>query len=143
MKKRIFVAVKVPPDMEKSVELWQNKHSDFGIRWIKPKNLHITIIPPWYVDENQLLDVINKAKEAVFRIAPFEIGFNKVSFGPTLDNPRLIWAEGDTIKEFISLKENIEDYLFKSRNSGFYKKEQRQPKLHLTIARFKPHEIDI
>jgi len=166
------MAIKIPPVLEKTVELWQNKHSDFGVRWVKPKNLHITLIPPWYVDENQLLDVINKTKEAVSRIAPFEIGFNKVSFGPSPENPRLIWAEadcsasagnlaerpreaqkfpgvsprrrneGETTQEFIGLKNDLEDTLFKSQNSGFYKKEQRQPKLHLTIARFKSGEID-
>ena len=123
MKKRIFIAIKVQPAMEKTVELWQNKHSDFGIRWIKPKNLHITIIPPWYVDENQLLNVINRVKEVILEKNSFDLIFKKVTFGPPGKNPRLIWAEGETTQEFIELKNGLEEALFKSRDSGFYKKE--------------------
>jgi len=35
MKKRVFIAIKVPPVLEKTVELWQNKHGDYNVKWIK------------------------------------------------------------------------------------------------------------
>ncbi|QQG45267.1 MAG: hypothetical protein HYW89_04710 [Candidatus Sungiibacteriota bacterium] len=177
MKRRVFIAIPVPENMKKKAGEWQKKHADLKVRWIKPENLHITVIPPWYVDENQLYEVARLLPFTLKGLESFPILFSKVLLGPPGQQSRLLWAEGITPKKFIpppsqntpqlaagmngrrrnpsrgvqypagkvggfiELKEGFEEALLANPKTGFYKKESRPAKLHLTIARFRPGSI--
>jgi 2'-5' RNA ligase len=54
-----------------------------------------------------------------------------VRYGPTLREPRLIWAEGESPDQLFVAKHAIERAL--SRNAA-----ERPFRLHLTVARFDP-----
>lgn len=140
MKRRVFVAIPIPEKIKKEVGQWQRAHGALPVRWLKPENLHITIVPPWYVDEDQLYTV-TKTWQTVKDLAPFPIKFTQVLFGPPGQPPRLVWAEGETPKEFVKLKERLEEALLENEKTGFFKKEKRPAKLHLTLARFRPGSI--
>lgn len=186
MKRRIFVAIPIPEDVGREINRWQKRHGMWNIRWIQPRNLHITLVPPWYVTDDELAPVVKIIASATTDFAPFAVAFINVLFGPPGQPPRLIWAEGNclpsgetrgafrfseiapsagnsaerprgaskfprgsprgrngnegkTPPEFVMLKAAIEQALLDGRQqTGFLKKEGRQPKLHLTIARFRP-----
>lgn len=99
------------------------------VRWLAGKNLHITLVPPFYVDDQELHKVKN-ALQTVRGFGVFEISFSRVAFGPNLRQPRLIWAEGETPKEMPNLQKKIYEIFGKEP-------EKRPLKLHLTIARFR------
>lgn len=122
---------------------WQKAHSNLQVRWIKPENLHITVVPPWYVAEDGLYEVIKVFEQTLKDFKTFPVLFEKILFGPPGQPPRLIWTEGETPEEFKSLKSLIEDALMADPKTGFWKKEKRPGKLHLTIARFRPGSIKI
>jgi 2'-5' RNA ligase len=105
------------------------KPSGEKVRWVKPKNLHITLVPPWY-EENikQIKEVLGSIRDT---FGPFEIIFERITYGPDPRRPRLIWAEGEASLEIRNLKLEIERALNQ-------KPEERPFKLHLTIARFRP-----
>ncbi|MCH7883536.1 RNA 2',3'-cyclic phosphodiesterase [Patescibacteria group bacterium] len=136
-KRRIFVALPIPGKIKKEIALWQEKHSHILVRWIKSENLHITVVPPWYVTDEEFQSTVQTIKESVGAAESFSVRFDKVLFGPSGQSVRLIWAEGETPKEFIELKGRLEDAL-----SDFVRKEKRPAKLHLTIARFKPGTLE-
>ena len=136
-KRRIFVALPIPSEIKKEIALWQEKHSQIPIRWTKPENLHITVVPPWYVTDEEFQSTIQAIKESVKVIRSFSVHFDKVLFGPSGQPARLIWAEGVTPKEFVELRGRLEDTL-----SRFVRKEKRPAKLHLTIARFRPGTLE-
>jgi len=131
-KKRIFVAVGISKPLQETILLWQVAHAKLPVRWLTGKNLHVTLIPPWYAEE------IAEARELLRTIEgrprPIDIEFTKVTFGPDPARPRLIWAEGFTPQPLIALKKMTEAALGQ-------KPEARPFRLHLTLARFREEDF--
>lgn len=128
MKRRVFVAVGISNKLRNEISAWQKSYQDLPVRWVKPNNLHITLIPPWYVTK---VDGLNShLKSCKNTVEPFTITFTELTFGPNPKKPRLIWANGEVPLEIITLKSKLEEVLQK-------KSEKRAFVTHLTIARFK------
>ena len=126
--KRIFVGIPILDHIH--LGFAQNLRQEKNIRWILPKNLHVTLAPPWY--EKDINGIINRLKKV--KANPFEITFNKISFGPNPKAPRLIWASGKAPEEIIKLKTSIEQVLSKQP-------EDRKFQMHATLARFKAEDF--
>lgn len=137
MNLRIFVAIKISEKLQNKIADWRldflsrNPGAFFDLRWIEDKNLHITLIPPWYEDESGIEKVIRDMRQATRNINPFEIEFNKATYGPEPRLPRLIWAEGTAPQKLLDLKSALEKIFSRHKN------EYREWITHLTIARFK------
>lgn len=130
--KRVFVAIPISENTQKEILKWEENFQNLPVRWLKGKNLHITLLPPWYEGNRER---IQEALQSTRRnIEPFDILFQKVTFGPNPREPRLVWAEGGTPEELLELKANIERAL----NT---KPESRPFKTHLTLARFRPEQF--
>lgn len=130
-KHRIFIAVAVSPRLQEEILMWERRYDRLPVRWLQGKNLHVTLIPPWYEER---IDEVEKRLEMIREIYPFEILFEKVAYGPDPRRPRLIWAEGKVPKKLVDLKSKIETVLGKES-------EQRPFRLHLTLARFRPESF--
>ncbi|MGC8776283.1 MAG: 2'-5' RNA ligase family protein [Minisyncoccia bacterium] len=91
--------------------------------------MHITLIPPWYEKNIDLIK--NKLKSLEGSFLNFKIQFNLVEYGPNKFNPRLIWLVGNTPKELLNLRLKFLEVLNQ-------KPENREFKTHLTLARFNP-----
>jgi 2'-5' RNA ligase len=123
---RIFIGLPIGENLQDKILKFEKKFKNLPVRWILSHNLHITLVPPWY--ENDIERIKEKLK--FFDLGKsFKISFYKVEYGPSKKFPRLIWAVGDTPKELLILRQN----LFNILNQ---KPEQRDFKLHLTLARF-------
>lgn len=131
--KRIFIAIGASEELQRKIKTWREKSSLKGPRWLEGKNLHITLIPPWYEDEAGL-ERIKKLLLDFEMPKSFEAHFQKITYGPDLKRPRLIWLEGEAPRELVELKNNLEKILDK-------RPEKRPLKLHLTIARFRPENF--
>lgn len=129
MKRRIFVALLISEYLQEEARAFQKKYTCLPVRWLAGKNLHVTLVPPWYEDDTE--SVIEKLKTCEGSTGAFDVSFFAVTYGPTLREPRLLWAEGETPKQLCVLKECAEHCL------GM-KPEKRLFKLHLTLARFRP-----
>lgn len=128
--KRIFIAIKISPEIQKRAEAWKAEFSTLPVRWIFQENLHITLIPPW--EEENIEEVISKIEKIQGKTS-FAIKFQKITYGPNLFNPRLIWAEGESVESLIQLQKKIVKLL------GL-KQPDRKFKPHLTLARFRPED---
>ncbi|MCL4437609.1 2'-5' RNA ligase family protein [Patescibacteria group bacterium] len=126
--KRIFIAVPISKYLQEEIFNWEKKYEKLPVRWLSGKNIHITIIPPWYEDN---LEVIIEKLESV-KGEPFNVEFSKVSYGFDPKQPRLIWAEGKAPEKIIRLKAELEK-IFPE-----YKSEYKDWLMHITIARFDP-----
>ncbi|OGI69692.1 2'-5' RNA ligase [Candidatus Nomurabacteria bacterium RIFCSPLOWO2_01_FULL_42_20] len=135
---RIFVSVKIGKELENKIIEWQKSRDDLKVRWLKPENLHITLIPPW--ETQNIEEVKNKLKslprgeQSELYGGEFDILFNKVSFGPKPEHPRLIWAEGKSPENFKKLRKNTEQIL------GVYNNHPDEY-IHVTLARFDPRDF--
>jgi len=126
--KRIFVAIKSSNGVRAAADEWRSGKESWPVRWVPSENLHITVIPPW--DESDVGGVI-RALAAAAAFEPFALKFGRVTYGPTPNKRRLIWARGDRSPELEALKKNIE----KSLDIAGAKRELLP---HITLARFRP-----
>lgn len=143
MAKRIFVAIKISEGLGQIIKKWQDSQQNFQGRWIAPKNLHITLVPPWHTTEidstiEQLRAVVDAksstangaavgpmpgavdgaASDTALSPAPFEIKFNAIRGGPDARAPRLLWLEGPTPPALLELKHRIEQTLKRHVTNG-------------------------
>jgi 2'-5' RNA ligase len=126
--RRVFMGLPAGRELAEAAMEFRRAHTGLKVRWIKPENLHLTLVPPW-----QCLDVdavCRALREAAAGQSPLEVVFERVSFGPDPRRPRLIWATG---KAPAGMPEFAEKLLAVTGAPG----EQRKSfLLHLTIARF-------
>lgn len=132
MNRRIFIALKISEELQALIMKREAEWDNLPVRWLKGKNLHITVIPPWYVQDIQ--PVINLLKTLEGATGKIEMQFNTVCLGPDPRSPRLIWTEGGPPGQLPFLKKKLERLLK-------LKPEKRPFLLHLTLARFKPENF--
>lgn len=125
---RVFVGIKAPDKIQNQIIDWQEKHKDLPVRFIERRNLHLTLVPPWY--ENNIKKLVKNLQKFSFP-ARFEVSFNEISIGP-LSRPRLIWATGPKHQGLAKMQNEIAKFLKVPK--------QRYSSPHITIARFKKHD---
>jgi len=138
MKRRIFIALGISSELVSSILSWEenfaykSKGTYSKIRWLKPENLHITLVPPWYEDD----DGIEKVKALLTSVErqQFALNFHRVTYGPNPKRLRLVWLEGEAPRGLVDLMGNLHRILGKEM-------EKRHFLLHLTIGRFREDEL--
>jgi len=127
MKSRLFIAIPISKEIQTLSAKFQQKHKDLDVRWTSGKNLHITLIAPWYEKD------IEKVKKALDKlenlIGGFDISLKKLAFGPSKKIPSLMWAEGPTPEKLKVLRKKLKAH------------EKKPFRLHMTIARFSPKKF--
>jgi len=127
--RRIFIAVPISNELQAGIIEWQKYYLNLPVRWLEGKNLHITLVPPWY--EDNIESVIEIITKAIVGIKPFDIVFKRVNYGPNPKAPRMIWAENMAPKPLIELFDRL-------HQSFRIERDYRQWKMHITLARFRP-----
>lgn len=131
MKRRVFVALAIPGELASEILSWEKNHL-IPARWLSAKNLHITLVPPWY-EEN--IEEIASVLDGYAGFGSPKINFYKVSYGPDPKRPRLIWAEAEDSGTTRELKSDLE--------ISFGIEAERRPwKTHLTLARFREEDFE-
>ncbi|MCI0471153.1 MAG: 2'-5' RNA ligase family protein [Candidatus Aminicenantes bacterium] len=118
--------------MQDKIFRWRKKYANLPVCWICEKNLHITLIPPFYCrDARAIIEKIKPIKNYSGRIG---VVFDRVTFGPDSKRPRLVWAVSKAPTQLVHLKKSLETVLK-------IPAEKRPFSLHLTLARFKPEDF--
>jgi 2'-5' RNA ligase len=131
---RTFIAVGISSEVREKIAQIQVefKKGDPDVKWVEPKNLHITLKFLGEVSEDKLSGVIEKSKLAVSGISNFRVHLSGLGSFPNLRSPRVVWVgvtEGKA--EMKNLSEGIEENL---SHLGFAR-EKREFSAHLTIGR--------
>ena len=138
MKNRIrtFIAVSlsspVLSGIEKSMRTLQTDFEE--VRWVEPKNLHVTLKFLGNISLNDLPQLIRTVTQCTSQTDSFDLTFQGFGVFPNRESPKTIWIgcrEGS--EELIQLAENIDEGLL---SLGF-PKEARRFSPHLTIGRVK------
>lgn len=137
MKRRLFIAINLPENIKNKLVDYQRKWADLPVRWMPKLNLHITLVFIGYVGDDEMYEIINSVKEAAKRHNPFNVNLEKIVLGPPNRPPRMFWVEGEENEEIAKLKNDLEDSLLGSGNSGYRKKEARAYRPHITLGRIK------
>ncbi len=131
---RLFIAVKMPPEVAQSLDamIRQLAVAEAEVKWVKIKNLHLTLKFLGEVDESEipsLIDGLQTVKSKKFTIEAGSIGLM-----PNIRRPRVIYA--DIVKGAEKL-EKLAFFVEKVTISLGFEPESRKFLAHLTLGRFK------
>jgi len=135
---RVFIAVNLPEEIKEKLSSFKKKYSSIPAKWVEKENVHITVLFLGNLDDNQLLETIQSAKQVLKNHKPFLIEIERLIYGP--DNkfpPRMIWAEINKSREFSVLKNNLENALFDLPEYKYKTKDGKSFNPHITIARIR------
>jgi len=134
MKKRLFIAINCSEEIQLKYLKIKSKLSNLNVVWLQPSDIHTTLVPPWWENEESVYMVQKKLESLSKLLKKCQIGFGSIRYGTTPNNPRLIWAGGESNTD-LSLLKNQVDREFND------KKDSRPFFPHVTLARFKNKEF--
>jgi len=91
--------------------LFPEEISQAIFKWVKPENLHITLLFVGEVKDENLLDIIERTKKAAEDISPFQLNLGEVCY----DNkkaPRLVWLKLAKNEQLSQIAENLGNFDF-------------------------------
>jgi len=133
MKKRLFVAVEIPGKIkEKILELQKNFEQHLNdVSWVKPENMHLTLIFLGEADYNHIPDIIAGLEE--LKENAFEVSLADIGGFPNLNRPHALW---------VGVKENpainyLHKKISKSLSELNFNLDDRKFFPHITFGRLK------
>jgi 2'-5' RNA ligase len=137
MTKRIFIAINLPDEIKKKFDLVIEKlkklNPDYGIKWVKPENLHLTLHFFGDLNEKQI-DLVEEGIEEITKgIKSFEMTTGDFGCFPNEQEPHVFFASIEDTETIHDLIGKLEMTL---ENLG-YKVDARPWQAHLTLGRIK------
>lgn len=133
---RVFIAIEITKEIQETLSKLQAelKTAPAGVKWINPKNIHLTLKFLGEVEEHKIPKIMQSLKKVSSNFKPFAIELSAIGGFPTLQSPRIIWVGIEKGKEELKvLAGAIEDALIRLE----FPKEARSLSAHLTIGRVK------
>lgn len=133
MKKRLFVAIKIPESLVQNFIDYQKTLSLSELRFTNAENHHLTIAFLGYVNEDNLGLVLSALNKIAKTTAPFTLAYERIALAPPNVLPRMIWAKFAQNENFSKLVDRIFAIL-----ESYTSEQSRTEKIpHITLARFR------
>jgi 2'-5' RNA ligase len=132
---RLFVAAWVAETMRREAEglLEKLRSSDADVKWVEPKNLHLTIRFLGSIDASDVARINDRITQDVESCSPFSFGLGRLGCFSSRGNPRVIWAAVEPGgKELVDVAARVDRGLV---NLGVVEPEAREFKAHATLGR--------
>jgi len=133
---RSFLAFELPPEIKEQVrQVSENlKRSKMDVRWVKPDNIHLTIVFLGDIREGDISAIAREVEQVCCGFHPFDLHLKGLGLFPDRRRPRVLWAgyDGD-IERMASLRDVLHERLIPFE----IRPEKRQFKPHLTLGRFR------
>ena len=133
---RTFIAIELPRQIKDKLTELQIllKQTGADVKWVFPKNIHLTLKFLGEIDEKQLPEIIQIIEGAAKNNKTFQASLSSYGVFPKIEFPRVIWVavnKGDN--ETKKLAEELENGL---EQIGI-PKEEKAFSSHITIGRVK------
>lgn len=129
--RKIFIGIQLPEYVKKRLSEKMEKWRDFPIRWSFGENLHITLLFIGYINDEAMIDICDRTKEAAKKSGGFDIKFEKIGFGPDGKNPRMVWLSGEANENLKNLITNLENEM------GITRTFRNEIRPHVTLGRIR------
>jgi 2'-5' RNA ligase len=136
---RVFLAIKLPELFISQIVQYQERLDPSIFRVEKREQLHLTLIFLGSLSDQDIHCVQTITSNLTKNFQPQPLKFTNITYGPSAQNPRLIWLQGEPNKNLEQLKQNLETEL---RNKINFKKENRPFLPHITLARIKINALN-
>ena len=133
---RTFVAILIADDLRKNISEVQEHLKKLApdVKWVAPKNLHVTLKFLGNLLEEDIPDVCKAVENAAKTFAPFDISFDGLGSFPNPSKARVVWVGIERGREkLIQLASSVDDNL----SSFGFEREDRAFAAHITIGRVK------
>lgn len=129
---RLFLAIPASFKLKEQIENFL-KEKPFKASWVKKENLHITLKFLGEVEEKKAKYLEENINNILIPLKYKEFQFEYASSFPNEKKPRVLFLKFKEDEEILNYQKDLEDIFEKE---GF-KKEEREFKIHLTLARLK------
>jgi len=131
---RVFIAIELSPDLRKRLASLEEqlKSSEADVKWVEPKNIHLTLKFLGEIDERRLGEVAKIIQETAGKNKRFLIRLAFPGAFPNLNFPRVIWIGID--KGDLETKE-IAKILEEEITKVGIPQESRPFSSHITLGR--------
>ncbi|UCD95113.1 MAG: RNA 2',3'-cyclic phosphodiesterase [Candidatus Zixiibacteriota bacterium] len=133
---RLFIAMPLPANIEESLgkAIFILKQKGAKVKWVAPKNIHLTLKFLGEVDEARVADISRAIEKVAGNYGKIESTIDRLGAFPTMNRPRVIWSGlSGQIETMARISSEVENEM---AALGF-KKEDRPFKSHLTLGRVK------
>lgn len=137
--KRVFLAVNLPLSVKKVIEDEVEKIKEKipeSVRFIPSENWHITVSFLGNQSDENIAKISDIAKKIAANFAPIEARLEKIVYGPSNANAKMIWliTDYETSSRLEIIKQMIENRLIEEGIN--LRLEHRKFNGHITLARF-------
>jgi 2'-5' RNA ligase len=137
---RTFIALETPDSHKTALAGYLSNWSRAyprGINWVKPENLHLTLLFIGDTQDNDVREITPLLQEQLVKVEPFELSLTGFELFPAVQ-PRLLWAKLDAKdKRIFALAKQLNYAL----HEFGYELETRALKLHITMGRIKAPQL--
>lgn len=133
---RAFIAFELPESIVRLAADLQDQLQSHGmkLRWVRPRNIHLTVKFLGDIHEGRSADVIGAMQAAAGRTAPMTVTAQGLGVFPGIRKPRVLWfGLGGQTDRLAEAHQQLDNEL---AATGFAR-ERRPFRPHLTLARFK------
>ena len=133
---RSFLAFELPPEILKEITRISGdvKKSGLEAGWVKPGNIHLTVIFLGDVDEKDIAGIVSCVDNVVGNFKPFDISLGGMGMFGDMRRPRVLWMGLDgEIKRLAAMRDRLQ----KPLEPFGIKQEDRPFRPHLTLGRFR------
>lgn len=130
---RVFVALRIAPEIAGELAHMARALEQFAVRLIVPADIHLTLVPPW--GETSIPAAIDKLRAVANQAAPFTLALRHLSYGPQPRRPRLLWAECAASDELAALHAAL--------LTAFGQSDERPFRPHVTVARIRGNGVAV
>jgi RNA 2',3'-cyclic 3'-phosphodiesterase len=132
---RTFIAVDLSRGIKDRLTALQEKfgHSDSGVKWTRPENMHLTLLFLGEVEELEIVSICRVVQQRARKHVPFTVDVAGLGAFPNTRRPKILWAGvADGVTELRALHTDLEEGLL---DLGCYRREDREYTPHLTLGR--------
>jgi 2'-5' RNA ligase len=134
---RTFIAVDFSPEIIRKIneiiDYFKTQTPERALKWVAPKNLHLTIKFLGEVPEEKIEQIKSLIKETLNDVKSFQIGVEKLGMYPNPQKPRVVWLGITGAGPLKEIHKMLEPQLQKAD----IQPDRRGFSPHLTIARIR------
>lgn len=111
MKRKIYISINLPQKTQKSLSRAVERWEDLPIKWVKPENLHLSLLFLGFVDDDTSLEVCQKIREICQTEEMFDVEMSQIKPSPSAEDTKKVILTGGSSERLKGLVEKIEKEL--------------------------------